>query len=392
MASGIVFLCGSLEPGRDGVGDYTRRLAGILQRAGNRVQLIALYDKQAEHVHSEVQREQSSELTVLRIPYATPVTERLSQLQTAIDACDPAWISLQYVPHGYNKYGLPLGLLYVLTRLRTQAARHIMFHELWITPRRALDPKEQLITTVERQAVRWLLGPGFRPQVVHTHLPTYRDRLVERGATVRPLPLFANIGRTSDSLTHREPGVFTAAFFSQLTAPAPVVEFLRQLRQHLTQRGVQLEVSLLGGGPEKVARAAAELREALPGLTIHPVGFLAAAHISEQLSRADLGITPVQQHEIGKSGTVAAFLTHRLPVAAPVVTESTPSFFLPELNGAILSQFSAEGLARAQDAAAALDTELISAPRIAETLAADLTAARPTSPIFASTAPATLPE
>lgn len=24
----ILFLCGSLEPGRDGVGDYTRRLAG----------------------------------------------------------------------------------------------------------------------------------------------------------------------------------------------------------------------------------------------------------------------------------------------------------------------------------------------------------------------------
>ena len=41
----IAFLCGSLEPWRDGVGDYTRRLAGDLQACGHQV-LVTRHDSQ----------------------------------------------------------------------------------------------------------------------------------------------------------------------------------------------------------------------------------------------------------------------------------------------------------------------------------------------------------
>ena len=41
----LLFLCSSLEPGRDGVGDYTRRLAGECLRQGHEVRLLSLNDK-----------------------------------------------------------------------------------------------------------------------------------------------------------------------------------------------------------------------------------------------------------------------------------------------------------------------------------------------------------
>ncbi len=317
---------------------------------------------------------------------------RLRHLQEEVDAFDPAWISLQYVPHAFNKYGLPLGLLYTLHKLRTAAAWHIMFHELWITPTSALDLKQQLIATLEHRAVSWLIGTGLRPRVIHTHLPAYARRLLVKGATAMPLPLFANIDRCGAETPARPAGTFRAVFFSQLSTPPAVIDFLQQLYRQLAARGEHLEIYLLGGGPEKVARAAGELSTALPGVTVRTPGFLPAAEISHHLAQAELGITPVLHHEIGKSGTVAAFLTHRLPVAAPVVTDRTPSFFLPELNAAVLTQCSEDELRRARAAAASLDTGLISAARIAASLAADLTAAQPDRPIRSRTTPATLTE
>ena len=40
----IAFICGSIEPGRDGVGDYTRRLAIELIKNSYEVAVIALHE------------------------------------------------------------------------------------------------------------------------------------------------------------------------------------------------------------------------------------------------------------------------------------------------------------------------------------------------------------
>src|SRR5207253_4173313 len=41
----VTFICSSLEPGRDGVGDYSRRLAYALERQGHAAQLVGLNDR-----------------------------------------------------------------------------------------------------------------------------------------------------------------------------------------------------------------------------------------------------------------------------------------------------------------------------------------------------------
>ena len=40
----IVFICGSLEPGRDGVGDYVRHLAVAVAQQGHETAAVALRD------------------------------------------------------------------------------------------------------------------------------------------------------------------------------------------------------------------------------------------------------------------------------------------------------------------------------------------------------------
>ena len=371
----LLFVCGSLEPGRDGVGDYSRRLAEALLARDYAVRLVATHDKQAATVTTELQPAGDYSVATLRIPYATPTSERQRLLQGAVDAFAPDWLSLQYVPHGFNKYGLPFDLLLILGRLRSTARRHVMFHELWITPGSRFSLKERLIHWAEQGAVYWLVGKGFGPRIVHTHLPTYRDWLVQKGANVHPLPLFANIapaGTGDATAAHRQ---FRVAFFSQLATPPAVRTFLKQLADHLRDTDRRLIIELLGGNKERGAATVATLQTALPTAEIHARGFLDAPEVSAYLDRADLGITPVARHEIGKSGTVAAFLSHRLPVAAPVVTLTNESFFVPALNRAVLSHFTPEALQTATAAATTLDVDLISTSHIARTLIADLTSA-----------------
>ena len=42
----VLFVCAGLEPGADGVGDYSRRLAGEISRRGHPSAVIALHDRQ----------------------------------------------------------------------------------------------------------------------------------------------------------------------------------------------------------------------------------------------------------------------------------------------------------------------------------------------------------
>lgn len=103
----ILFICGSLEPGCDGVGDYTRRLAGELIRQGNEVQIIALNDKNVTAVTYQVQEDDITSITCLRLPQNISWNYRMNEAGVFSDAFNPGWLSLQYVPFAFQDKGLP---------------------------------------------------------------------------------------------------------------------------------------------------------------------------------------------------------------------------------------------------------------------------------------------
>lgn len=362
----IIFLCGSLVPGRDGVGDYTRLLATGSQAHGHEVLIIATHDRGVSSTINERQESNNTSVNVVRIPFATKNNERIKELQHQTDTFKPGWISLQYVPYSFSKYGIPLEFIRCLRHLKGMPKLHVMFHELWIVPGDLNGIKGRFVAFMQRRAVS-LLGRKLHPDVVHTHLPAYARRLKELGIKARPLPLFANVGRTATDAATKT-GVFNAVFFSKIFFPPAVITLLSKLIED--QKNVK--VSLLGGSKEKALKAAETLRSSLPGIEVDPVGFLSEQELSEQLTAADLAISPVPLHLLGKSGTIAAFFSHNLPVAAPRIVEKGEGFFLSPLNESVFSAYSPEAFEKAREAAKKLDTEIISVATISRQFSEDL--------------------
>ena len=58
--------------------------------------------------------------------------ERVAKAKRYVDAYDPDWLSLQFVPHAFNAKGISLALPGQLKKIGGYRKSHIMFHELWI--------------------------------------------------------------------------------------------------------------------------------------------------------------------------------------------------------------------------------------------------------------------
>ena len=106
----ILFVCSSLEPQQDGVGDYTRKLAQALICKGNKVKIIALNDRRIDGgAWLGKQTDNNIEIEVLRLPELLAWHVRLYMAKKFTGDFNPDWISLQFVPFGYQIKGLPFG-------------------------------------------------------------------------------------------------------------------------------------------------------------------------------------------------------------------------------------------------------------------------------------------
>src|SRR6187431_2304146 len=97
----IIFFCGSAEPGKDGVGDYTRRFCGELIRKGHEVQILALCDYQVISFTADHQDVEKTTVLVNRIPISTANSQRFIWSQDILNEFQPDWISLQFVPYSF---------------------------------------------------------------------------------------------------------------------------------------------------------------------------------------------------------------------------------------------------------------------------------------------------
>src|SRR5690606_24463810 len=106
----IIFICGCLEPGKDGVGDYTRRLAGELIRQDIPVGIISYNDMFVEDEILEHQVSENTPIPCLRIPKAWSRRKRSDHAKIWVKHNNPEWLSLQFVIYSFNDKGLPFGL------------------------------------------------------------------------------------------------------------------------------------------------------------------------------------------------------------------------------------------------------------------------------------------
>lgn len=311
--------------------------------------LVATHEEELNAVTEESQDEGDLLVATIRLPASLGTSERRHLLEGCVSDFRPDWISLQYVPYSFAENGIPWQFALTLRHLSGSAKFEIMFHELWLRHRAISDVKGRSIGAAQR-FVTLRIAKVLRPEVIHTHIPINRDELTQNGFDVSPLPLFANIGYVEGATaagTEKDHSAYRVAFFSRLESPPPVQRVLTAIADWCLINDRKLEVALLGGGKAKVASAAEAIRAAVPTATVLPVGYLSAEGVSAWLTTCDLALTPIPRHSLGKSGTVAAFLEHGLPVIAPISKINHDPFFRTDLNRSVLDSFDPQGVKEA---------------------------------------------
>jgi glycosyltransferase involved in cell wall biosynthesis len=336
----IVFLCGSLELGHDGVGDYTRRLAIELIRQGHNASVVALSDQYLAQKFKGKQYFEDVNLQVLRIPSKWSVKERFSIAKDWIDEFDPEWISLQYVIFSFAPSGLPFFINKYLKKLSNGRYLHIMFHEIWVGIDKTHLFKSFIKYVLQRVIIRQMIKL-LRPTVIHTHLPLYQIKLESLGLQVSNLPLFSNIDVNAICQNSNENNVLRIGFFSQAEISESIAAFLENLGKQANFYRLKLEVILIGGTEAQMKKVEEQV-EMLHGYRnkVKYTGYLNPKELSKVLHSCTLGMTPVPRHALGKSGSVAAFIAHGIPIAAPNVhpgyIPTMIGFFSKELISTIL--------------------------------------------------------
>ncbi|MEL6941422.1 MAG: hypothetical protein AAFO82_02035, partial [Bacteroidota bacterium] len=107
MTTSILFICGSLEQEKDGVGDYSRRLAGEMTRKGHKVFLLAINDMYSTEVEETEQYDLETAIESYRLPKWLTLQEKKRLAASFIQRKNPNWLSLQYVPFSFNDRGIP---------------------------------------------------------------------------------------------------------------------------------------------------------------------------------------------------------------------------------------------------------------------------------------------
>ena len=321
----IAFLNGSLETGRDGVGDYTRSLAQECVRKGHECGLIALNDRWL----TEPERADENGIVIMRLPAALDWTERIRLAKEALDAFQPDWFSLQFVPYSFHPKGIVHGLAAKLRSLTESAKLHIMFHELWIGDHIGASAKDRLVGEIQKRVILRMIRL-LRPDAVHTSNAAYVARLQRYGVKAGLLPLFGNvpIGEANGDdwlfpkLNAAGLHITTAArdkfwlfgFFGALHPVWPPEPLFSQIETEAVRQKRKvaiLSIGRIGAGEALWERMAAENAARFVFLKL---GEQPAETVSQYLRSLDFGLAASPYSLIGKSGTAVAMLEHGLPV------------------------------------------------------------------------------
>lgn len=320
----IVFLCGAMETGRDGVGDYVRRLSAELIRQGHHPTVVALNDRHVHDVFFELQKAEGTIIPVLRIPENCSNRRRYGMANKFIVDFGPEVLSLQFVPYSFHLKGIPIQMLFGLKQMLTETRFrfHIMFHEMWLdTPIGIL----QRITAIAQKILVARMVKELKPAIVHVSMPFNQARLKKAGISSTVLSLFGNIykeGRMDVSLKKEwkiVEGEISLLYFGTPPKGGFLNELTDKLKVFCEVSGLNLRLFIASGNSAAKDRFVAQLHASLDefGCEIIDCGFLETDTISALMTKCTVGISRSNADLLGKSGGTIAMLEHGLPVWLP---------------------------------------------------------------------------
>ena len=309
----VLFICGSTEQGRDGVGDYTRRLSLELVNHGIQVAIAAINDRHIQEIQHNVVTAGAAEVNLLRLPAGLPEDKRFNLLKELVDQFNPDWLSLQYVPFSYHPKGLGFGLAKRLKKAGGGRKWEIMVHEIAVGMPEGSSLKEMLWGKAQKHLASSLIST-LKPAVVHTQTTVYQKQLEKFGASVITLPLFSNIPLLDAAQVKSKlaGGTKTTGIdllvFATVQLGAPIKQLAAEAAEYEKANQVKLRMVFLGRGGRAQEEWIKEWTAA--GLTTLQLGEQPEEKISEILSSTTYGIYSTPLVLTGKSGAVAAMREH----------------------------------------------------------------------------------
>jgi glycosyltransferase involved in cell wall biosynthesis len=314
----IAFIAGCLEPGHDGVGDYTRTLAAECARRGHAVALVSLAERE------KIGDAAPGEMPLLRLTTAEWRADGGRAVRRWLEAFAPDWASLQFVPYSFDPRGFFGASIAPLAHLLGGARwRHVFFHEVWIGSQAGAPLKARMFGAWQRRAVAALLRK-LAPSCVHTSTAYYRAALVTLRQPASLLRMFGSVPRTADALSPRNradvaDAALVCGHFGTLHPGWNVDAFLADfatLAAEQRRPAALVAAGSLGYGEARFAQIAAAWKDRV---TLVALGRLPAEELARVFARFDFAVTSVPWNILGKSSSAAALREHGLRV---VVTEA----------------------------------------------------------------------
>jgi hypothetical protein len=318
----MIFICGSLEPGKDGVGDYIRRLASELIKDEHQVSVIAFYDRYALQKTEILHSINEKSFQMMRLPASLPAKQRLLLSAALIRNFNPDWISLQYVGFGFHKYGLPIDL-FKLRNIINDAKLHIMFHELWCGMSPLAGVKERILGRLQMAFIK-LLVLKLKPAKVFTNVAAYSDYLKQFQITSTLAPIFGNI-ETSDigseeewlhltqkiSITDlQKKDWFIVGFFGAVYPCTGLEPLIGQAAQYAESIGKKFGILRIGKENERLQNIINNIKNVHYWTT----GILVPAMVNRLMNYVDCGVITTPANKLDKSGSAIAWLERGIPV------------------------------------------------------------------------------
>jgi hypothetical protein len=307
----VIFVCSSLEPGKDGVGDYCRRLAAELIKQGHQFALLSINDRYINEVTTSIQQLDNIDIPVMRVPApGLAVKQNLAQAKTWVDEFNPHWLSLQFVTFGYHPKGLKVGLGRELPAISAGRQWQVMFHELWVGMAKEESAKLYWWGKVQKFLIRTLIKE-LQPAVIHTQTRLYQQLIAKMGYQAGYLPLFGNIPLQNVITSHSNDQI-TFLVFGTVHSGAPIHKLAKAASAYAQQHKKLITLTFIGHcGPEQDRWAKIWRAENLP---VNILGSQPPEVISEMMFQATMGISATALAVVEKSGSFAAMREHGLPV------------------------------------------------------------------------------
>ncbi len=324
----IVFVCGCLEQGKDGVGDYTRKLASSCKNFGAEVFLISLND---QYVGKPTENTQP--FFSLRLLYSNKWQDKEKKIRNEIELIHPDYISIQFVPYAFHPKGFVTNTSF-FEKICKGYRVHIMFHELWISEELGGSLIRRLTGKIQKRGILRLIKI-LKPIQVHTSNALYKKILAYYKVSSTVLSLFGNISiirqpdfnwiikeitaRTNEPINVNNQDYVIGGVFGTIHPSwdlSPVLKWLEKCRLS----GNKIILISIG----KAGAAAGmwdQFAKQYPAYQFLVLGERSEEKISSFMQFIDFGIASTPYILLDKSGAFITMKEHGLPVLCqnPVV-------------------------------------------------------------------------